>query len=239
MDLQVLWQCRNHVRRGTLRGRTALVTGASRGIGQAISTLLSELGATVLSPSRAELDLADESSAARYLAMLETPIDILINNAGVSEPGMLSDIRGTGFARTLQVNLMSPVQLMRGVAPGMTARGYGRIVNICSIWGLVAREGRLTYTASKAGLAGATRALAVELGPSGILVNAVAPGYVATDMTLANNSPQALAQIEEHIPLRRLAQPVEIAETVAFLASERNSYITGQLVVCDGGFTST
>jgi 3-oxoacyl-[acyl-carrier protein] reductase len=221
-----------------MNGRTVLLTGASRGIGRAIAERVAESGATLLAPTRAELDVADESSVERFLSKLDVPVDVLINDAGVSEPGVLAEVDDEAFLHTLRVNLVAPVQLARGLAPGMSARGYGRIVNISSIWAIVAREGRITYSASKAGLIGATRALAVELGPSGVLVNAVAPGYVATAMTLANNPPEALAEIAARIPLRRLAEPGEIADLVAFLASQRNSYMTGHVVVCDGGFTS-
>jgi NAD(P)-dependent dehydrogenase (short-subunit alcohol dehydrogenase family) len=221
-----------------MNGRIVLITGASRGIGRAIAARAAAKGARLLTPTRAELDLASPQSIAEYVAHLEVPIDVLINDAGVSQPGKLPAVEDAGFMHTLQVNLVAPVLLAHGLAGGMTERGYGRIVNISSIWALVARDGRVTYSASKAGLIGATRALAVELGPAGILVNAVAPGYVATEMTLANNSAEALKEIAGRIPLRRLAEPDEIAELVVFLGSEANTYMTGQVVACDGGFTS-
>jgi 3-oxoacyl-[acyl-carrier protein] reductase len=119
----------------------------------------------------------------------------------------------------------------------MMARRFGRIVNISSIWSIVSKKRRLTYSASKAGLNGMTRALAVELAPYNILINAVAPGYVNTELTRQNNSEQDIHAIKETIPLRRLAEPSEIAETVFFLCSERNTYITGQVITVDGGFT--
>ncbi|MEI6448823.1 MAG: SDR family oxidoreductase [Actinomycetes bacterium] len=221
-----------------MKGRTVLVTGASRGIGQAIAARAAAEGARLLAPTRAELDLASPQSIAEYVANLEVPVDVLINDAGVSQPGMLPAVEDAGFMQTLQVNLVAPVLLARGLACGMAERGYGRIVNISSIWALVARDGRVTYSSSKAGLIGATRALAVELAPAGILVNAVAPGYVATEMTLANNGAEALKEVADRIPLRRLAEPGEIAELVIFLGSEANTYVTGQVVACDGGFTS-
>jgi NAD(P)-dependent dehydrogenase (short-subunit alcohol dehydrogenase family) len=221
-----------------MKGKTVLLTGGSRGIGRAIAEKVAKEGARVLAPSRSELDLADDASITRYFETLELPVDVLVNDAGVSEPGLLAEVAEEAFMHTLHVNLVSPVRLAREVAPGMIARGYGRIVNISSMWAVVARDGRVTYAASKAGLVGATRALAVELGPQGILVNAVAPGYVATQMTLANNSSDVLAEIAQRIPLRRLAEPAEVAELVAFLGSEYNSYITGQVIICDGGFTS-
>ena len=137
----------------------------------------------------------------------------------------------------LQVNLVAPLRLIRGLAPGMVARGYGRIVNLSSIWGQVSRPRRVTYALTKSGLNGLTRTLAVELAAHNVLVNAVAPGYVNTELTRQNNSPQEIDAICQTIPARRLAEPAEIAEVVAFLCSEKNSYITGQTIVVDGGFT--
>jgi 3-oxoacyl-[acyl-carrier protein] reductase len=138
---------------------------------------------------------------------------------------------------TLQVNLLAPMQLIKGVANQMMARRFGRIVNISSIWSVVSKKRRLTYSASKAALNGMTRALAIELAPHNILINAVAPGYVNTELTRQNNSEQDINVIKETIPLQRLAEPNEIAETVFFLCSERNTYITGQVITVDGGFT--
>ena len=220
-----------------MNGRTALVTGASRGIGAAVAARFAALGAAVLAPPRAELDLNDSGSIAAYLERLETPVDILVNNAGVNWPQPLAELEDEQLDETLRVNLAAPARLARGLAPGMVARGYGRIVNVSSVWALVSCEGRAAYAASKAGLVGLTRTMALELAPAGVLVNAVAPGYVATDLTRQNNSPAQLAQVEALIPVGRLAEPEEIAELVAFLCSARNSYVTGQVLVCDGGYT--
>jgi len=220
-----------------VNGRTALVTGASRGIGAAVTVRFAELGAAVLAPPRAELDLNDLESIAAYLERLDTPVDILVNNAGVNWPQPLAELDDAHLDETLRVNLAAPAWLARGLAPGMVARGYGRIVNVSSVWALVSCEGRAAYAASKAGLVGLTRTIALELAPAGVLVNAVAPGYVATDLTRQNNSPAQLAQVEALIPVGRLAEPEEIAELVAFLCSARNSYVTGQVLACDGGYT--
>ena len=119
----------------------------------------------------------------------------------------------------------------------MQKKGFGRIVNISSVWSVVSRAGRISYSMSKAALNGMTRSLAVELSPYNILVNAVAPGYVLTDLTCQNNSETELETIRKTIPLQRLAEPQEIADIVAFLCSERNTYLTGQTLVVDGGFT--
>jgi 3-oxoacyl-[acyl-carrier protein] reductase len=217
--------------------RNALVTGASRGIGRAIAERLTADGMRVLTPTRTELDLANDRSVDAFLSKLDVDVDVLINNAGINPLASLDELTDEQLALTLQVDLISPVRLTRAISRGMVERGWGRIVNIASIWSVVSKPRRFAYTVSKTGLVGATRAMAVELGPSGVLVNAVAPGFVATDLTVQNNPPEDLAAIAESLPLRRMAQPSEIAELVAFLASERNSFMTGQVVVADGGYS--
>ncbi len=216
--------------------RTALITGASRGIGAAIAVKLQNEGLRVLSPSSKVLDLSSTVSIDTYLSQLTDPIDILVNNAGINRLGSIDEISGKDFEEVIQINLLGHFQLTQGLVKGMKARRYGRIVNISSIWSLVSRERRVTYSAAKAGLNGLTRALALELAPYHILVNAVAPGYINTELTKKNNPPEALERIAEEIPLGRLGEPSEIAECVAFLCSPKNSYMTGQVIVLDGGY---
>jgi 3-oxoacyl-[acyl-carrier protein] reductase len=191
----------------------------------------------VLAPPRAELDLADSASVGRYLAQLDQPIDILVNDAGVNRLAGLVETDDDLLRDTLEVNLIAPLRLARALAPAMAERGWGRVVNVTSVWAVVARERRLPYIVSKTGLNGLTRAMAVEFGSRGVLVNAVAPGFVMTEMTTRNNTPEQLRVIAKGVPLRRLAEPAEIAELVAFLASSRNSFMTGQVLVCDGGYS--
>jgi NAD(P)-dependent dehydrogenase (short-subunit alcohol dehydrogenase family) len=220
-----------------LKGRkTALVTGASRGLGKVFAEQLVKDGMRVLTPDHQELDLLSNMSIDQYVSSLAEPIGILVNNAGINR------INQTAFSDpdledTLQVNLIGPMRLARGLIPGMIERRYGRIVNISSIWSIVARPGRITYAISKSGLNGYTRSLAVDLAPYNILVNAVAPGYVNTELTRQNNTEQDLQLICEAIPMKRLAEPIEIARLVSFLCSEENSYLTGQCLVIDGGYT--
>jgi 3-oxoacyl-[acyl-carrier protein] reductase len=219
------------------KSHTARVTGGSRGIGAAIVAELQSRGVNVLAPRRDELDLASPESIEGFIAShAETAIDILINNAGINVIRPLSAIDADAWSLMYQVNLHAPFRLIQALAPRMQAAGWGRIINISSIFSLVTKEQRLAYSTMKSGLNGMTRTAAVELAPSDVLVNAVCPGYVETELTRQNNSPADLERIAATIPLRRLAQPAEIARLVGFLSSEENSYLTGQLVVIDGGF---
>lgn len=219
-----------------MKNRVALVTGASRGIGAAIAGVLAREGARVLTPSRSEMDLSDPESIGRYVNTIADPIDILVNNAGINFLAGLDELDSATLNETLQINLVAPLQLMRLVADRMRASRYGRIINLSSIWSIVSKERRVAYAASKSAINGVTRTLALELGPYGILVNAIAPGYVNTELTRQNNSLEQIQAISENIPLQRLAEPAEIAEMVAFLCSEKNSYMTGQVLVVDGGY---
>jgi NAD(P)-dependent dehydrogenase (short-subunit alcohol dehydrogenase family) len=216
----------------------AIVNGGSRGIGAAIVEELLRRGVKVLAPSRQELDLADSESVSRFVeGRAEECVDILVNNAGINPIRSLEDITEDAWEETYEINLHSPFRLIQAFAPGMKKRGWGRVVNISSMFSLVTKEKRAIYSATKSGLNGLTRTLAVELGANGILVNAVCPGYVETELTRQNNSPDDLERIAATIPLRRLAQPEEIARFVGFLCSDENTYITGQMLVADGGFT--
>jgi 3-oxoacyl-[acyl-carrier protein] reductase len=219
-----------------MKDRVALVTGASRGIGLAIAEVLSSQGVYVLKPNRSEMDLCDSESIAKYVDSISNPIDILVNNAGINYLGSITEIDDSVIQNTLQVNLLAPLQLIKLLASSMKVRQYGRIVNISSIWSMVSKEQRVAYSASKSAVNGVTRTLAIELAPFNILVNAVAPGYVNTDLTKKNNTVGQLNDIRKLIPLGRLAEPSEVAELVAFLCSEQNSYITGQIIPIDGGY---
>ena len=217
--------------------RTALVTGASRGIGAAIAAQFKADGCKVLTPSRSEMDLASSISIEQYLANLKEDVDILVNNAGINQIAPLHDIELSNVTDTLQVNLLAAFQLAQFLSRGMKERKYGRIVNISSLWGVVARSGRISYAMSKTAINGLTRSMAVELASSNVMVNSVAPGFVLTDLTRQNNSPDEIEKISQMIPARRLAAPEEIANVIAFLCSEKNTYMTGQTVIVDGGYT--
>jgi 3-oxoacyl-[acyl-carrier protein] reductase len=215
---------------------TALVTGASRGIGAAIAAKMRNEEIRVLSPSRQQLNLSSNESIDQYLRTTEVPIDILVNNAGINLIAAGEVVSDQNIEDTIQVNLVAPIRLIRGIVPRMIQNKYGRIVNISSILSLASKPGRLTYSASKAGLNSITKTLAVELAPCNILVNAVAPGYTNTELTKINNTKDEIEEIKKLIPLGRLAEPEEIAEIVYFLCSKANTYITGQVIFADGGF---
>ena len=220
-----------------MNARIALVTGASRGIGKAIATRMAEDGIKVLTPTHGEMDLKSNESIDHYLKTLPSQIDILVNDAGINRIELFQNLSDSDLFDTMQINLLAPIRITRGVIKGMIDHHFGRIVNISSIWSLVSKPGRLSYSVSKDGLNGFTRALAVEVAQYNILVNTIAPGFVNTDLTRQNNSPKDIEEICKKIPLGRLAEPDEIARFVAFLCSDTNSYLTGQCLVMDGGLT--
>jgi 3-oxoacyl-[acyl-carrier protein] reductase len=220
-----------------MKERTALVTGSSRGIGKAIAQQLVEDGINVITPTHHEMDLASNESIDQYLDSLSCNIDILVNNAGINQIESFQNLSDSALLDTMQINLIAPLRIARGVVTGMMDRKFGRIVNIGSIWSLVSKPGRLAYSVSKDGLNGFTRALAVEVASFNVLVNTVSPGFVNTDLTRQNNTPQEIEEICKKIPMGRLAETQEIARFVSFLCSDANSYITGQCLVMDGGFT--
>ena len=216
----------------------ALVTGGSRGIGAAVVARLRTDGWEVLAPTRDELDLADDASMDGFLASLgSVRLSALVNDAGINPISAMAEIPLDEWRRVQQVNVTAPFRLMQHVAPRMAAHEGGRIVNISSIYSFLGRAGRASYGASKGALNQLTRMAAVEFGPGNVLVNAVAPGFVLTDLSRQNNSPEMLERVRLDVPVRRLAEPDEVADVVCYLASPTNRYITGQVIVVDGGLS--
>ena len=215
--------------------RTALLTGSTGGIGKSLVSSLKE-NVNVISPTRKELDLSSNSSIDDYISSLDIPIDIIVNCAGIHKSGNCEDLTTYDFQNILQINLIAPFKIISGLVKGMKERKYGRILNISSIWSIVSKEKRSIYSASKSGLDGLTRSLSLEFAPFNILVNSIAPGYVDTKMIQLHNSEKELEIIKKIIPLGRFGKPNEIGELVKFLCSEKNSYITGQIIPIDGGY---
>jgi len=233
-----------------LQNRRALVTGGTRGIGLAVARKLASLGAEVVVSGRS--DTKPTSVAFRYLpadfsvpAQLdafcsaveaESP-DIVVNNAGINRVAPFEQVTTRDFLDVLSVNLVAPFQVCRAAVPAMKRRGWGRIVNCASIFGVVSKEFRAAYSASKFGLDGMTAALAAEVVRYGILANCVSPGFIDTDLTRTILGETGIATLTSAVPARRLGTPDEIAELVAWLAGPRNSFVSGQNYVIDGGFT--
>lgn len=233
-----------------LDGKRALVTGATRGIGRAIADRLVAEGADVIAtgtkaggpaPEGCDyiaVDFADAEATQRFAEKMgDISPDILINNAGINRISPFTEIDPEEFALIQRVNLTAPFLISRAVVTGMAERGWGRIVNISSIWGKIAKEHRASYAASKFALDGMTAALSAEFARRGILANCVAPGFINTEMTRSVLSDDAISKLVEQVPARRMGTPEEIAAFVVWLAGPENTYITGQNIAIDGGFT--
>lgn len=216
--------------------KRVLITGGSRGIGEQIAKLMTAKGYEVTAPKRSELNLESLASVDQYFAK-SAAFDILVNNAGINFVSPLPEFQIELWDQIMTVNLTAPMRILQKVVPHMKASGWGRIINLSSVFSNVTKPGRAAYSASKSGLNGLTRTAAVELAKHGILVNAVCPGYVETAMTTQNNTPADIEAIKKAIPVGRMADPREIAELVEYLCSERNTYLTGQMITIDGGFS--
>ncbi|HUG94188.1 MAG TPA: 3-oxoacyl-[acyl-carrier-protein] reductase [Planctomycetaceae bacterium] len=244
-----------------LAGKTALVTGGSRGIGRAIVQTLAREGAKVAFVYRSnqasadqlladlerdgrealpfQADVAQTAAADEVVgAVLERweKLDILVNNAGVIRDGLLATMDFDQWRQVIETNLHSVYNFCHAVSRPMMSARYGRIVNLSSVAAQVANPGQANYAASKGGVEGFTRCLATELARRNITVNAVAPGFIETDMTAAVRT-AAGEQITKRIPMRRIGQPQDVANAVLFLAGDEASYITGQVITVDGGIT--
>lgn len=227
-----------------------MVTGGTRGIGRACAEQLRDAGARVIAtgtrangiaPPGCEYACAefeDPAGTESFAAELRSlaPL-VLVNNAGITNPQPFEEISTEEFLRVHRINLVAPLAMCRAVLPGMRAAGWGRIVNVGSIWGVVSRANRATYSASKGGLDGLTAGLAAEVAADGVLANCVAPGFVETDLMLESTDEAERARLAAQVPIGRLAQPSEIGAFIAWLCSPENSYISGQTLIIDGGFT--
>ncbi len=242
-----------------LKGKTAVVTGASRGIGRAIAIKLAKLGANVVVNYRNSVDAVQEvvkeiealgvkvlavqcdiSSYSDVENMMKKcveefkSIDILVNNAGITKDGLLMRMKEDDFDSVIDINLKGAFNCTKHVSAIMLKQRSGRVINISSVSGLTGNAGQVNYSSAKAGIIGMTKGVAKEFASRGVTCNAVAPGYIQTDMTdgLSEKVKDAIMNI---IPLKRLGSPEDVANAVAFLASDEVSYITGQVITVDGG----
>jgi 3-oxoacyl-[acyl-carrier protein] reductase len=184
------------------------------------------------------LDLSSYDSVMNFVKENKTAVfDSIINNADINPIRHLGEISESDMEETVSVNLLSPLRIIQGFSEGMKSRRQGRVVNVGSILSVVSKHGRGIYSATKRGLHGLTETFAIELAPYGILVNTVSPGFTATEMTYRNNTEKEIAAIKENIPLGRMADVKEIARIILFLGSYDNTYITGQNIAVDGGYT--
>ena len=238
-----------------LSGKNVLITGSTRGIGRAIAETLAKAGARVAVVGRDlqkaqeaataigngsqgfACDVTDTTAVTKLVADVEAAfgsIDVLVNNAGITRDNLVMRLKDDDWDAVINANLRGAFAAIRAVSRGMMKRRSGRIINISSIIGIIGNKGQANYAASKAGLIALTKSVAKELGSRNILVNAVAPGFIETEMTAAM-TPEAREGLGKQIALERLGTPQDVAATVAFLASDLSSYITGQVLVVDGG----
>ena len=241
--------------------KIALVTGASGGIGQAIArrlakdgfalclhyhkneqaarALAAELQQSGVRAVALPADLADEAQAITLVAECEAKlgtVDVLVNNAGISKQGLLTDLSAADWRQMFGVHVDGAFYLSRAVLPAMIRKKAGKIIQISSMWGISGGSCEVAYSAAKAALIGFTKALAKEVGPSGITVNCIAPGVIDTPMN-AHLSADDLSALADETPLCRIGTPAEVANAVAFFAGDQSTFITGQVLAVDGGIT--
>ena len=234
--------------------KTVLITGGVRGIGMGIAKKFFERDAYVIITGTGrsklsdtftqynevwDLDILSEKSMMEFSSKVANirNLDILINNAGINIIEDIENLKYENWEKVLSVNLTGPMRIIKSALPSMKSCKNAKIINVSSIWGVIGKEKRNSYAASKFGLIGLTKTLALDLAKYNILVNAVAPGFTMTDLTRKSLSKSEMDKLCEEIPIKRFADISEIANLILFLASDLNTYITGQTIVIDGGFT--
>lgn len=230
--------------------KKVLITGGTRGIGYAIAEAFLEQEAEVhvtgtkkhgKGPHGSIFHSCDFSNSENIENLCDKfhrkNIEVLINNAGINKTGAFAELSPEDFLRIQQVNLYSAFRLIQAVLPEMTLKKWGRIINITSIFSIISKEFRAPYSASKFGLDGMTASLAAEVAESGVLVNSVAPGFIDTELTRNVLGEHGMREMAAKVPIRRMGKPEEVARLVLWLASNENTFLTGQNIAIDGGFT--
>lgn len=242
------------------KNKIVVVTGATRGIGKNIAESFYALGAALLVTGTNQkqinalnsslkrnsriryfyLDFLNEDSVMKFLSEINDykKIDVCVNNAGINRINYIYETKLSDWDQIMQVNLRGPFLLSQAVARIMKKNRWGRIINIASIFGVVTKEKRSVYTASKSGLIGLTKTAAIDLAGYNILVNSVSPGFILTDLTKKILSGEEIKKIRHLIPLRRFGKPEDVSSMVLFLASDLNNYLTGQNIIIDGGYVN-
>jgi 3-oxoacyl-[acyl-carrier protein] reductase len=219
------------------KNKTIIVTGGARGIGKQISEDFKSKGAEVIVTDTSNLNFLDPKSIAEFLnSIKDLDIDICINNAGINEINPFCETSDQSWEDIIAVNLTGTFKITKSIIKKMMKRENGKVINVSSIWGHKSKIGRAAYSASKFGLRGLTQAIAAEAASKGVLVNSVSPGFTRTELTERILGTDGIAEIEKSIPLGRLATPKEISNVIMFLASDLNTYISGQDIGIDGGF---
>lgn len=219
---------------------SALVTGGNRGIGLGISEVLRSNGWKVISTGRNDFELENKDSVCSWISSNpEVNPYLLVCNAGINYPKRIEFQSDEEFFIINQVNYLSNISLIKTIIPRMIENGEGRVIFISSAYALKSKEGRSAYSASKAAMESFIRTCAVEYSQQNILFNSIAPGFIETELTFANNNAKQIKEITDRIPIGRLGLPVEVAQLVNFLGSPKNTYITGQTINIDGGFSIT
>jgi 3-oxoacyl-[acyl-carrier protein] reductase len=240
-------------------GQTVLVTGATKGIGKSVAELFVNRGAQVIATGTSEIapyspffnqsdgqviycqaDFSTREGINMFLQKLKKlpKIDVCVNNAGINILSSVGEVKEEDYDKMLSINLNAPFSICKQVVSFMMDQRYGRIVNIASIWSVLSRARRTTYSITKNGIVGLTKNLSVELASYGIMVNAVSPGFTLTELTKKNLSNEEIEKLSNEIPVGRLSEPIEVANLILFLCSRENSYLTGQNIIIDGGFTN-
>lgn len=215
-----------------------LILGGTGGIGQGIAEKLKSKNALLFCTGSKDLDLSYQESIDSFFDRNGIDFDIVIHSAGYNIPCLFKDSPFEDISKSLDINLNGFLYAVKKIVPYWKEKQRGSIVIISSLYGFLGRKGRVPYVVAKHGLLGAVKSLAIELADMGVIVNAVSPGYIETKMTRRNLSESEILHIKNGIPLKRLGTPQDIGEVVKFLVSERNTYITGQNIIVDGGYSA-